>query len=53
MGNGPMSLHGRNLCFNRVSTDHPGIIWNHAGAIKVTGGGAKVEPWVDIDRLWM
>jgi len=47
------SLYGRNLNFYRVSTGHPGIIWDHCGAIKLCCGPGEMaaEPFLDIDGL--
>jgi hypothetical protein len=51
MASDPMTLYGRNLNFVNVCQDHPDIIWDHAGAIKVTGFSATEEPWVDLDGI--
>lgn len=47
------SLMGRHLNFWRVSTDHPDILWDHCGAIKVCAGPREMpaEPFVDLDGL--
>lgn len=51
LGSDPMTLFGRNLNFLNACQSHPDIIWDHAGAIKVTGCNATKEPWVDLDGV--